>query len=294
MAKSANANKTVESLLDKSIAKLENLLNADVLAYAGQIADGVDDGFRDALEARRQKRERLAIVLETPGGYIEVTERIVGTLRHHYKEVDFYIPGLAMSAGTVLVMSGDAIHMDYYSRLGPIDPQVPRPGGKGWIPALGYLVQYERLLEKDRQGTLTTTEGAILLDNFDQAELYKFEQSRELSITLLKEWLAKYKFKNWVTTATRGEPVTPEKRQQRAEEIAAALNDTQRWHSHSRGISMEVLREAVNLQVEDYAKSPELSRALKAYYRLFTDYMVRRNQSEVIHTRGRYAPVWEG
>ena len=81
-----------------------------------------------------------------------------------------------MSAGTVLVMSGDAIHMDYYSLLGPIDPQVQRPGATGLIPALGYLIQYERLIEKGRQGILTTAEAQILIDCFDQAELYSTRQ----------------------------------------------------------------------------------------------------------------------
>jgi ClpP class serine protease len=70
-----------------------------------------------------KKRRKLVFVLETPGGYAEVARRISDALRHHYDEVDFLIPSHAMSAGTILVMSGDAIHMDYHSVLGPIDPQ---------------------------------------------------------------------------------------------------------------------------------------------------------------------------
>jgi len=54
--------------------------------------------------------------------------------------VDFLIPSHAMSAGTILAMSGDAIHMDYYSVLGPIDPQVENQEGR-LIPALGYLIR---------------------------------------------------------------------------------------------------------------------------------------------------------
>jgi len=34
----------------------------------------------------------------------------------------------------------------------------------------------------------------ILIQGFDQGELYYYEQARELSIALLKEWLVKYKF----------------------------------------------------------------------------------------------------
>jgi len=157
------ANAAIEKLLHKRSATLEKTLDADVLAYVGRILDGADTGFRDAIESRKKRRNKLAIILDTPGGYIEVAERIVTTTRKHYAEVDFYIVDAAMSAGTVLVMSGDAIHMDYYSLLGPIDPQVQRPGGTGLIPALGYLVQYERLIEKDRKGELTTAEAQVLV-----------------------------------------------------------------------------------------------------------------------------------
>jgi membrane-bound ClpP family serine protease len=292
VSKQVTANTAIEGLLHKRIALLEKRLSADVLAYSGRIVDGVDDAIRDAIEDRKKKLSKLAFILETVGGYIEVAERIVTTTRQHYSEVDFYIPNAAMSAGTVLVMSGDAIHMDYYSLLGPIDPQVQRPGGSGMIPALGYLVQYERLIEKSRQGTLTTAEAEILLENFDQAELHSFEQARELTITLLKQWLTKYKFKNWKTTQTRSLPVTDRMREDRASEIATALNDPARWHSHSRGISMEVVRRELKLQIEDFGQDADLQAELRSYYKLFTDYLLRRGQNDVLHTRGRYAPVW--
>ena len=122
--------------------------------------------------------------------------------------VDFLIPSHAMSAGTILAMSGDAIHMDYYSVLGPIDPQVENQEGR-LIPALGYLIRYEDLLEKANSGNITAAELNILL-NFDQGDLYRFTQARDLSISLLEEWLVKYKFKDWTTTETHGDPVSLE------------------------------------------------------------------------------------
>ena len=99
-----------------------------------------------------------------------------------------------MSAGTVLVMSGDAIHMDYYSVLGPIDPQVEDREGKP-VPALGYSIRYDDLLAKAGAGRSSTAEMEILI-NFDQMRLYAFEQARDLSKSLLEEWLVKYKFKD--------------------------------------------------------------------------------------------------
>jgi len=52
--------------------------------------------------------------------------RIVIAFRHFYPDLWFIIPNFAMSAGTVLTMAGDRIFMDYYSTLGPINPQVAK------------------------------------------------------------------------------------------------------------------------------------------------------------------------
>jgi ClpP class serine protease len=117
-----------------------------------------------------------------------VAERIAGTFHKHYDAVEFIVPNYAMSAGTILVMSGDEIWMDYFSVLGPIDPQILGP--KGGIPAHGYLIQYKRLVEKSRRGKITTAELQFLIEKFDPAELYQYEQEMNLSVTLLKLWLA--------------------------------------------------------------------------------------------------------
>jgi hypothetical protein len=60
-------------------------------------------------------------------------------------------------------MSGDAIYMDYYSTLGPIDPQVENFKGRH-VPALGYLERYNELVDKAATpGALNMAELQILL-----------------------------------------------------------------------------------------------------------------------------------
>lgn len=287
-----NANQFIEQQLDIRVEALEVVTNADVLAFCGGLLGGVDEIFRAVIEElkdRKTNRAKLAIVMTTGGGYIEVVHRIVDTLRYHYQEVDFIIPNYAYSAGTVLAMSGDAIHMDYFSRLGPIDPQVEGASGK-LVPALGYLTQYERLIKKAQEGTLTAAEAELLVEGFDQAALYQYEQARELSITLLREWLAKYKFKNWKTTATRGKTVTSQMRTARAAQIAKELNKTDKWHTHGRGISMDVLRHDLNMIIDDFGKIVPLRDAIKAYYDLLDDYKMKRGDKGVLHCKGMYVP----
>jgi hypothetical protein len=280
----------LERELDSHITDIEGKMDGDVLAFVGPLQFGVEGFIREVVEDTKKKRRKLIVVLETAGGYVEVVQRIADTLRHHYRRVEFVIPDYAMSAGTVLVMCGDAIHMDYFSVLGPIDPQVERPDGK-MIPALGYLEKYRELMEKSRLGTLTTAELTFLISKFDPAELYQYERAKAQSNSLLKEWLVKYKFKNWKVTRTRKLKVTHKMKIQRAEEIAEKLNDTKRWNSHGRGISMIVLRRLLKLDIEDFGRDKDLSRCVRAYYKLLRDYMTKRGHRWVVHTREHYRPI---
>lgn len=197
------------------------------------------------------------------------------------------MPNHAFSAGTVLAMSGDAIHMDYYSRLGPIDPQVANSEGR-LVPALGYLERYNALIEKAQAGSLSMAEAQLLIDGFDQAQLYAYEQARELSTTLLKDWLVRYKFKTWKTTATKGTKVTRKMRTDRAQEIAEELNNTARWHTHGHGISRAVLEKDLNVRIDDFGKDAELSVKIRDYHSLLDDYMGKMGAGGVVHVRESY------
>jgi len=121
MTKVWTANRLINGVLERMLTEVETSFSADCICYVGPIAFGADDAIRDAVEEIKEKKERLVFILETPGGFAETARRISDTLRHHYSVVDFLIPSHAMSAGTILAMSGDAIWMDYYSVLGPID-----------------------------------------------------------------------------------------------------------------------------------------------------------------------------
>lgn len=292
-----SSNLLVQGQLQDSASALEDVFDADVLTYCGPITEPADKLIRRAIEYRRgfkgtPKHKRLIVVLTTNGGYIETAERIANTFRRHYRWVGFVVPDIAMSAGTVLVMSGDEIWMDYFSRLGPIDPQVERRDGRrGFIPAVGYLIQYDRLIKKSQNGTLTSGEAAILIQNFDLGELFNYEQAKELSIQLLKDWLVKYKFRNWTTTQRRGAKVTPAMKRERAELIAEQLSDVGLWNSHARGISMDVLKQRLKLKIENLDREPKTNEALTHYHELLADYMNTIDSSGAIHTQDLFFPL---
>jgi len=287
----STADSLIEEQLDYRLRKVEDAMTADCITVSGSMLHVMDDAVKESIEGdnRQKRRDKLLVILETDGGSIELVQRIVETMRHFYREVEFIVPNRAMSAGTVLALSGDAIWMNYYSVLGPIDPQIKRGGT--WLPAIGYLEMYKRLIEKSKKGTISEAELAFLLDRFDAAEMFSIEEHRELSITLLKEWLVLYKFKNWKRTTSRRLQVTPKMKRKRAEEIAKKLSDPKLWHSHGRGISMAVLSNDVGVLIDDFGANPKLSAAIKEYCDPLNHYLMRLGANGTVHVPGRFSPI---
>ncbi|MGY2210600.1 SDH family Clp fold serine proteinase [Pseudomonas pergaminensis] len=263
--------------------------NCPVLSYTGPIHPAVQGAYVAAVEeVVRQVQPthaagRICIVLATPGGVVEAVERMVEVTRHHFSEVFFVVPTAAMSAGTIFCMSGDKIFMDYTSSLGPIDPQVPLSDGH-LVPALGYIDKVNELIDKSAQGKLTDAEF-MMLQRLDLATLRRYEQARDLSVSLLKQWLVKYKFKDWAqhSSTNPGQAVTDEEKEQRAEQIAKDLSDNNRWHSHGRMIGINTLTSGLRLKIEDYTQEAELRQNLRVYSELLAEHAERQQSSFMLH-----------
>jgi len=103
--------------LNEHVSAIEGALDADVLTVISPILSGLEIAVKSAVEMFKNKRARILVTLETPGGIVEVIERMVHVIRHHYSEVYFVVPDHAMSAGTVFAMAGDKIFMNYFSCL---------------------------------------------------------------------------------------------------------------------------------------------------------------------------------
>lgn len=282
---------TIRNQLKNYASALEAQLAGDVMFYCGQIHPQYLVAFRHFIEAiakEPDKRDTLNIFVRTGGGSAEMVEKMVEIVRHHYSFVHFVVPDIAMSAGTIWCMSGDKIYMDYSSSLGPIDPQVPVKGRDDYVPAMGYLDQYEKLIEKSRLGTLSGAEYGIIQSQ-DQGMLARYEQARDLSISLLKKWLVEYKFKDWTAHRTdpnkQNQPVTREEKTERAEQIAKLLGNHREWNSHGRMIGIGTLKSALRLEIEDYSSITELREAIRAYNDLLTDYMQRQKYDFVLHSK---------
>ena len=288
MLDTIKADQSIEFSLGQLREAIERRLHGEAMFIYGPIIQGLDDAIRDDIEEtlkkhKKAQKNRLIVVIETPGGFVEIAERISNVFRHHFEIVDFIVPNHAYSAGTVLVLSGDSIHMDYYSILGPIDPQHVKDGRL--IPLMGYLYEYDKLVDKSRKGTLTEAELFLWAKRFDPAEMSFIKEARDYSKELITKWLVQYKFKNWDRTKTRGRKVTPQMKQRRAGNIARVLGNAQRWHFHGRGITMQELQsEEIRLMIDDYGQDKNLSGAIHQYYDLLKDYCRKMDVNLALHS----------
>ncbi len=283
-----SVNSIVSTLLNQKLTELESHFNADILVYYGPFEGGENQflSIVEDLANDENKKDALYVILTTGGGSATVVERFVNILRKHYNEVNFIVPDYAYSAGTIFCMSGDSIHMDYFSVLGPIDPQVKNKDEK-WVAALGYLDKINELIKKAQDNELSQAEFIILKD-FDLAELKEYEQAKNLTIALLEKWLVKYKFKNWNKHRTNPDlldvPVTEEEKIARAKEIADKLSDNNLWKSHGRPINIDVLKD-LRLEIDDYSDNEIRRNLIRSYYELLSDFVNKGGYRNFVHTR---------
>lgn len=292
-----NASQLATAVLNQMNGELSSKFNADVIFIKSPMRSPLDSLFRIEVETIRAaasdkgkaKGDKLCIVLETPGGYIETVKRLVDVMRRHYKHVSFVIPDYAYSAGTVLALSGDEILMDYYSILGPIDPQVPDEAGGTLLPGAGYLAKFRELVDeindaRAKDPKAKDAELHYLIKRFEPAKLFHIEQAIEHGQALIEEWLPKYKFKSWVLTGS-GKKVTPTMRKERAMHVAQVLGDAAKWHSHGRGISMQELEgDDIKLQIQDFGKDSDLSMHIRNYHGLAVDFAAKQGIQAFIHS----------
>ena len=207
--------------------------------------------------------KRVDLILETGGGMGEVAEDIVTLLRSRFDEVNIIIPGTAKSAGTIIAMAADEILMETVSSLGPIDAQIGRPGGKQFS-ADAFIAGLEAI-KTEVSGGLPLNQAYIpILQNISPGEIQHAHNAMDFARRLVRDWLIKYKFKNWKKRKRDGSIVTDQDRFDRATQIADALSNHSEWKTHARSIKINDLRN-MELEITDYSDTPDLADAIRRY-----------------------------
>jgi ClpP class serine protease len=257
----------------KRLADISRLRgNRDVLVIASDLSKAnapISIIYDDLLPVNDQlsnlKGSAVDLVLETPGGSGEVAEDIVKLLHGKYQDVGVIVPGYAKSAGTIITMAGDEILMEPASALGPIDAQL---SWQGKVFSADALLEGMEKIKKEVAATGVLNKAYIpVLQGISPGELQSAENALKFAGSLVTDWLVKYKFKNWVTHAKSGTPVTEEEKKTLAKEIADKLSNHKQWLTHGRSIKIDDLQQ-MGLRVTDYSLQPDLAEAIRRYHTL--------------------------
>ena len=188
------------SIRQQCYREIENYRDRPLLVYAAKldVPKGAEnyinlldvDGFTELVNSVDRNLSAVDVLLHSPGGMADATERLVGLLRGRFEEVNFLIPHSAYSAATMLALSGNCVILHPSATLGPIDPQI------NGIPARSITRGFEKAKE------VIAAEGPKVLPAYlpliEKCSLELFElcyDSEKLSKKLVSAWLKEYMFK---------------------------------------------------------------------------------------------------
>ena len=180
--------------------EIETLRGRPLLIYATKFLEGMPpgtpnfidlsdvDGFTDLINSVKGNGS-VDVLLHSPGGRPDATERLVGLLRGRFKEVNFLIPHSAYSAATMLALSGNSIVLHPTAILGPIDPQI------NGVPARSIKRGFEKAKERiAKEGPEALPAYIPLIEKYSLELLELCDDSEKLSKELVSTWLKKYMF----------------------------------------------------------------------------------------------------
>ncbi len=290
-------NVNIPNEVRRSIKEVEDARGKRAICYFANLfspfnsIDEADDlPFTEMVNAIPANIREIDVLLVTPGGSGAQAANFVSTLRKRFDIVNFIVIDKAMSAGTILIMSGDEIVMSKESKFGPIDPQIPSRDGR-YVPAQSILRTINdiqsRGAAKLKNGEQPNWTDIQILRNISATEIGSALSSSQYSIDLVKKYLHDFKFRNWTIHSSSGFPVTDAERKQRAVEIATDLCNHQKWNSHSYAISRDEAQNVCRLKITNAESIQGLERAVRRLRALLC-WMGRKNTYSKIFASQEY------
>jgi hypothetical protein len=261
--------------LQRAIADIEALRQHPLIVYAANVINiparsspditYIDDlPFCEMLSAVPAGTNTLDIMIITPGGSAQQVSQFVNHVRPKFDNVAFIIPYMAMSAGTIWALSGNEIWMDARAFIGPIDPQVPGKDGR-FVPAQAILALLKRIQENGQEniknGKTPDWSDVMILQNMDAKEIGNALSLTKYSVQLATEYLKTYLFKGLINTD--GTQATDAQIVAKAEQVATLLCSHEHWRTHSHGISRDVARTELGLEIRHPEDVPGFERVIR-------------------------------
>jgi len=190
------------------LAELQEMLGAPVISYMANISHPHSamyqpdvDTMVNFIQYYSKKAERIYLIIESPGGDVNVAVKLVKILRAVFpKGFSVIVPSVAKSATTMLVLGADEIVVGSSSELGLIDPQIIVFTGNPQQPfaviSARFIVRFIENAKREISGNLNLVNVYYPLlqqlrpDHIEMAQ-EAIEMSKEYAKELLRQGLMK-------------------------------------------------------------------------------------------------------
>lgn len=265
--------------LRKALLEIQKIRGRSVVCYIANVIKPLpstsielsdDLPFAEMLRTITEQEKNLDTILVTGGGSGQQVYQFVNSMRPRFETVEFILPYMCMSAGTLWCLSGDRIWMSSDSFIGPIDPQVRSQDG-GLVPAQAILVLLNKIRQEGEDALKNKQQPPWhyirLLDTMDRRQVGDAISLSDYSIKMASTFLKTYKFKNWLKR-TDGSLVDDGIRERKALRIAQMLCSNEYWKSHGHGINRTIADQELRIQIDHLENNPDLNRAVRRFWAL--------------------------
>jgi len=258
------------------IKSIQSVTNRKLISYIASFGDpsssiGKSDvlAFGDLLYG--MKAEDIDLLLDSPGGDIDVAEKIVYLCWSRAKSLRVIIPESAKSAATLIALATNKVVMSDTSELGPIDPQVGivAPSGETvFRPASSFLDGLKDIKsEAAATGNLSPAYFPILAQLVPALMDFCREANKRAG-RFAVEWLLR--------TQCQGDT-------KKAKRIAKSLVSTQRYLSHGTVIDY-IEAKSIGLTVEYLAPDDTLWQVIWRLYCAYQADIARESLAKVFES----------
>ena len=127
---------------------------------------GIEDTVKVLMEIQKTPPNKpIDMIIHTPGGYAVAAQMMAMAIKFHPAKVTVMIPFYAMSGGSLMSLAAGEIRMEKYSVLGPVDPQIPTPGGMHPAGALATLMKTKPIQTISDKMVILAESGNLEIEN---------------------------------------------------------------------------------------------------------------------------------
>lgn len=261
---------TRQITIKDAVEELEKARSSTVISYISDsraIFDPddclmLDDNLTQLTNGGQNKIKKLDLLLQSPGGILEAAYKFFRICRDYSEEFNVIVPLSAKSAATTICLGADEIVMTTISELGPVDPIIQHPSKPEIrIPARAIKEYIDFIsnssedftIDPNLKETLNKSLDAYLIGSYEMA----LKNSKEIIEKILKE--------NKKTGLNE-------------EQIKKVITElTEKHASHSYPIDRKELIELGFKNIVKAEDKPELIKALKQLFGVYTQFMRQNN-----------------